>query len=177
MNILQSRTSLHFQVLSIYFFLGSTPTYTSLLCTYSSYVPVTTYETFSHSLCQSSPGSATENTTIPTAVESSTILKAYSYAAVFSSYLTAFVATDLVGTKHDSNCIRLCNVVDVSNRGEVFVKFHYIKNCTISSWSYSDEHERQPNQRFTSSLESTQIGIGTHHKDRAANKIRYQYQS
>ena len=62
-------------------------------------------------------GSATENTTIPTAVESSTILKAYSYAAVFSSYLTAFVATDLVGTKHDSNCIRLCNVVDVSKYG------------------------------------------------------------
>ena len=25
----------------------------------------------------------------------------------------------------------------------------------MSSWSYSDEHERQPNQRFTSSLEST----------------------
>ena len=75
------------------------------------------YETFSHSLCQSSPGSATENTTIPSAVESSTILRAYSYAAVFSSYLTAFVATDLVRTKHDSNCIRLYNVVDVSKYG------------------------------------------------------------
>ena len=63
------------------------------------------------------------------------------------------------------------------SRGQVFVKFHYIKNCTISSWSYSDEHERQPNQRFTSSLERTQIGIGTHHKERASSKYQYQYQS
>ena len=38
-------------------------------------------------------------------------------------------------------------------RGQVFVKFHCVKNCTIASLCYGDEHRRQPTQGLLRDLQ------------------------
>ena len=56
---------------------------------------------------------------------------------VHRTYLVAYIS------KHISD----------TSRGQVFVKFHCVKNCTIASLCYGDEHRRQPTQGLLRDLQ------------------------